>query len=1291
MNQFNSWSSDKPLISARNSLTNLVTGDLGEEIFPVAFGKSFDVDAAIAWLKTEASNNYLNFPEVKTVAASQINYANGAYAADTNTIYLAREFVVENASDLEKIEDVILEEYGHFLDAQFSDIDAPGDEGNLFAGLVRQKTFTDAEIAEIKQEDDRQTVAIDNRLLEIEQATAGINPAFDLIGLTKLRNDPQFKNIDGNGFSVAVIDTGIDTDHSLLAPNYVAGFDFVDNDANPKDVNGHGTQVAGIVGAADENIGVAPGVDLIGLRVIDSNDGSISEVEAALEWVYENRDTYNITAVNLSLGLGFYTSKSEIEGDVLSDDIERLESVGVTIVGAAGNNYFANAEESNRENIAFPAIASTLAVGAVWQDNRRKNINWQSGSIDYTTDADRIGSFSQRLNSPNMVFAPGALVTSTELGGGIGLSGGTSQAAPHVAGAVALIQEASLEFSGRLLTPAEISDILILTGDSVFDGDDEDDNVINTEQAYVRINIYEAISEVKARADNLAPPDKGSNNTAPGDSNGTIVGAFVGPTIDGTPVTPLVGTIGRDGSNFRKKDVDVYSFEVVSPGTVEIEVKTDGEDTADFDSYLRLFDAEGNEIASNDNIAVANSFSRINATLEPGTYYAGVSGASNFDYDPNVAGSGIAGATGNYTLDFSFDNLDPNGLISGAQAFNFGSDLEPYVFFGEIGIDNGEAVGLSDVDLLEVVAPDNGELFIDLDTPFEDDFVDSYVRVFDADGNELLGANDLPVLSDDDLAVNKNGVALEFVAEDDSELILENRQQTKLVSGKFDVDGNYQQGNYGHDSDSFVSVRVQRGQTYYVGISDASNQDYNPNSLDNRPENTSGGKYELTTTFLNNDLNGSITQIEKATSLPINNLTRVIGRDGKRQVGDRDVDFYKINSDSAGILEIDVTSSAKDPVDTVASIFDGEGKRLGLNDGIDSEDSLLRYQIAPDTDYYVAIAGVGNQNFNPFALGSGTGGDTGTYNITGNLIPLQEAGDLADNTIGSSAVQNILAGETLLGNIGNDSGFVIGDTDVDLYRFVSDRDRTITIETIATEEFSADTYLRVFDRNGNEIAANDDRNDINQGSLIELEVTAGTEYYIGVSGSSLEEQQYNPVTGSATASGSQGNYTLSISSDNNSPQASSTIYRFLRSDLGTYFYTASEAERDAIIDNQPQYTYEGSDFVDSSTADFITGSKPVHRFYNDSTRTHLYTISETEKDSIERNLANYTYEGIASQSYESDRLGSTSLYRLYNPVTDAHLYTPSAQERDNIIANFPDYQLEGDDGIAFYVEPIGEL
>ncbi|MEM8723041.1 MAG: S8 family serine peptidase [Cyanobacteria bacterium P01_G01_bin.39] len=769
-------------------------------------------------------------------------------------------------------------------------------------------------------------LTLTNELFEIRQSNSGNNPAFDLIGLTQLRNNPQFAGIDGSGFSVAVLDTGIDFNHSLIEPNYITGYDFVDNDSDPFDPHGHGTHVSGIVGATDNTIGVAPDVGLIGLRVANRNGlAKIRDIEDALVWVLANREQYNITAVNLSLGVGFFTSPEEVPGNVLIDDIQRLEAAGVTIVASAGNSYSANADRPNQANIAFPAIYSTIAVGAVWQDDSLSNIAWSGGSIDYSTGADRITSFSQRLTAPNVLFAPGAIITSTLPGQGLGGFAGTSQAAPHITGAVALLQEASLQFKGRLLTPQEITEILRATGQIIIDGDDEDDNLANSNSSYVRINIYNAIAKIK-------------------------------------------------GSN---------------------------------------------------------------------------------------------------------------------------------------------------------------------------------------------------------------------------------------------------------------------------------------------------------------DIDGSIALVGQITTLPMSDRLEVIGADGIQQVGAQDVDFYRFNSAEVGILEITVESQAADPLDSVLLLFDSKGNSLAVKDQIDSNNSQLRFQIQPNTDYYVAVTGFGNQNFTPFIQGSGGGGDTGNYTINGSLKPISETASLVDDTIASPAVQTITSGITLLGNVGSDNGLLIGNTDIDLYRFNSDIDNRVKIKTKG-----ANAYLRVIDASGNEIAADDS---FKLDRMIELEAIAKEQYYIEVSGN----HNFSPANNSVLDS--SGNYNLSIISDRDLVPGSQ-VYRFFRPNLGVHFYTASIVERDTIVGNLANYIYEGESYISAaSTADPFIGIKPVYRFLNTTTRTHFYTISETERDNTIINLNNYSYEGIAYYGYTSDRPGVTPLYRFYNPVVDAHFYTPSAVERDAVLINLPDYQLESNNGIAFYVEPTSSI
>ena len=155
------------------------------------------------------------------------------------------------------------------------------------------------------------------------------------------------------------------------------------------------------------------------------------------------------------------------------------------------------------------------------------------------------------------------------------------------------------------------------------------------------------------------------------------------------------------------------------------------------------------------------------------------------------------------------------------------------------------------------------------------------------------------------------------------------------------------------------------------------------------------------------------------------------------------------------------------------------------------------------------------------------------------------------------------------------------------------------------------------------------------------------------------------------------------------------VYRFFETEKGFHFYTSSETEKDAVqqqIDNNElAYSYEGESFAalaEDDDGDPLTGAKPVYRFFNNLTGAHLYTISEAEKNNIVDNLPDYNLEGIAYYAYDEAQENTIPLYRLYNGETGTHFFTPSATEKDSVLEALPQYNIEGNDGVAFHVLPI---
>lgn len=373
--------------------------------------------------------------------------------------------------------------------------------------------------------------------------TYSSNQSFgSMIGLDQVFAGTSYR---GGGYSVAVIDTGIDYNNPNLGGGWgnrvVAGYDFANNDSDPMDDNGHGTHVAGIIGSSNATYsGIAPNVNLVALKVLGSDgSGSYGAVDDALKWVLANRTKYNIVALNLSLGSGNYTDNPY---DFLETEFSALKSAGVFMAVAAGNNFYSY---QGTPGLAFPGVSpNVVSVGAVWDGNFGP-MAWGSGARDNSTGVDHIASFSQR-SSALSIMAPGAMITSTVLHNTFEAMAGTSMASPVIAGAAVLLHQA-LDSAGKS-SVANQDGILALmktTGVRVVDGDDENDNVANTGLAFQRIDLAAAMRAVGQIATpvNSAPviPAIANQNVAAGGAV-TVALSAIDPNND--PITFSARVIG---------------------------------------------------------------------------------------------------------------------------------------------------------------------------------------------------------------------------------------------------------------------------------------------------------------------------------------------------------------------------------------------------------------------------------------------------------------------------------------------------------------------------------------------------------------------------------------------------------------------------------------------------------------------------------------------------------------------------------------------------------------------------
>lgn len=290
-------------------------------------------------------------------------------------------------------------------------------------------------------------------------------------------------SVTGQGVTVVVIDTGINYKRSELGGGFgkgrkvVGGYDFHDDDADPMDTDGHGTQVASVIAASPYTTGgithrgVAPDAKLVALRVGTADSIPDANIERALRWVIDNYRAFGISIVNLSLGSGAYPdARTESR---FSDELEALHEIGVFVVAASGNSNDYSSGPISQDGIAFPAAdPSVFAVGAV-------------------TSGDLITSWSQRGDELDLL-APGDDIVVPQLLSGYTTVDGTSFASPYVAGAAALVKQ--IDPKARA---GDLGSILMSSGTPNRDGDPETGNT--TALLFSRLNIDSALAMATRR------------------------------------------------------------------------------------------------------------------------------------------------------------------------------------------------------------------------------------------------------------------------------------------------------------------------------------------------------------------------------------------------------------------------------------------------------------------------------------------------------------------------------------------------------------------------------------------------------------------------------------------------------------------------------------------------------------------------------------------------------------------------------------------------------------------------
>lgn len=270
-------------------------------------------------------------------------------------------------------------------------------------------TLSEEEIERLKKDPDVAYVESDFVFSSIEPVVGASGEYAATWGVQHIGADQVAEaGITGARVRVAVLDTGIDYTHPELRDNYKGGYNFVADNNDPMDDAyslSHGTHVAGIIAARNNGtgvVGVAPAAELYAVKVLDGGlGGELSDIIAGIEWAIENR----MQVVNMSFGNMEFSQ-------ALKDACDLAYRSGIVLVASAGN--------FSPGVVLYPAaFDSVVAVSATYQD-------------------DTLGTFSSYGPQVELA-APGHNIYSTAIGGGYRTNFGTSQAAPHVTGAAALL------------------------------------------------------------------------------------------------------------------------------------------------------------------------------------------------------------------------------------------------------------------------------------------------------------------------------------------------------------------------------------------------------------------------------------------------------------------------------------------------------------------------------------------------------------------------------------------------------------------------------------------------------------------------------------------------------------------------------------------------------------------------------------------------------------------------------------------------------------------------------------
>lgn len=261
---------------------------------------------------------------------------------------------------------------------------------------------------------------------QVDQVENEIPKGVALIQAPKIWSETK-----GKGITVAILDTGCDIDHPDIKDRIIGGKNFTDDDKeNPEiiqDYAGHGTHVAGTIAASQNDAGVtgvAPEASLLIVKVLNKRgSGQYKWIINGINFAIEQK----VDIISMSLG-------GPTDHPELYQAIKKAVSNNILVVCAAGNE---GDGDGSTDEFAYPgSYNDVISVGAINFERRSSEFTNSNNEIDLVT--------------------PGEKILSTYLDGKYATLSGTSMAAPHVSGALALIKDLSNNYFGRKLIEPEL-------------------------------------------------------------------------------------------------------------------------------------------------------------------------------------------------------------------------------------------------------------------------------------------------------------------------------------------------------------------------------------------------------------------------------------------------------------------------------------------------------------------------------------------------------------------------------------------------------------------------------------------------------------------------------------------------------------------------------------------------------------------------------------------------------------------------------------------------------------------